>query len=168
MKFTRTIKTALSAAVVGILALGLVSTSAFASTTTTSFTVTAGLGNTCTVSATNMAFYTIPTTSASTATSTISVTCTNHDIYIVGLSAGFSTVETARFMEGVTTSNHLSYGLYSDSGHTLNWGTAAGQVPGVGNGSAQNLTVYGQITAAQAAAAPVDNYNDTITVTVTY
>jgi spore coat protein U-like protein len=71
-------------------------------------------------------------------------------------------------MSGVTPTNHLSYGLYSDIGHTTNWGTTNGQVTGTGTGAAVPITVYGQITAAQAAAAPVDNYSDTITVTVTY
>jgi spore coat protein U-like protein len=41
-------------------------------------------------------------------------------------------------------------------------------VLGTGNGAAQPLTVYGTITAAQALAAPVDTYSDTITVNVTY
>jgi spore coat protein U-like protein len=168
MTWSKTVMFVLSIAVIGFLALGLASTSAFASTTTTTFNVTAGIGNACTVSATNMNFYTIVTTVANTATSTITVNCTNHDVYEVGLGAGDSTVETARFMEGINTpTNHLTYALSSSVTMSPNWGqTTGGQVAGVGNGANQVLTVYGQIPIQTSPG--TDNYSDTITVTVTY
>jgi spore coat protein U-like protein len=117
-----------------------------------------------------MAFTTIPTTTASNATSSISVGCTLNDPYTVGLSAGDSGVETARYMEGKNASNKLYYALSSSSSMSPNWGITNGAQSGTGAGTSSPTVfqVYGQITAAQAAAAAVDNYTDTITVTVTY
>jgi spore coat protein U-like protein len=167
MKYSNVVKSALSAAALGFLALGLASTSAFAGTATTTFNVTATVANICTVSATTLAFGTVPATGAQN-TSTITVTCTPSDAYSVALTAGGGTSETARFMKGVTTNNHLSYALTETTYSGANWGTSAGAVTGTGNGAAQPLTVYGTITAAQALVAPVDTYSDTITVNVTF
>jgi spore coat protein U-like protein len=114
-----------------------------------------------------MAFGTLVAVANQT-TSTISVTCTTNDAYTVALSAGNSGVENARYMKGTGT-HQLPYALTSVSYAGSNWGTTAGAVAGTGTGLNQNLTVYGQITAAQALAAPVDaTYSDSITVTVTY
>jgi spore coat protein U-like protein len=115
-----------------------------------------------------MNFYTVVTTVANTATSTITVNCTNNDVYQVGLGAGDSGVETARYMKGINTpANHLTYGLYNNAGMTVNWGqTTGGQVAGVGNGANQVLTVYGNIPIQGSPG--TDNYSDTITVTLTY
>jgi spore coat protein U-like protein len=115
MKFTKTIKTALSIAIVGFLALGLTTTSAFASNVNTTFNVTATVANICSVSATTLAFGTVPAIGAQN-TSTITVTCTPSDSYSVALTAGDSGLETARFMKGTTLgTNHLSYALTSVS-----------------------------------------------------
>ena len=167
MKHLFSVKLAMSAALLGFLALGLAPVASASNTTITTFNVTATVANICSVTATNLAFGTVPATGAQN-TSTITVTCTPGDAYSVALSAGDSGVENGRFMKGVTSSNHLSYALTETSYTGANWGTTAGAVAGTGNGAAQPLNVYGTITAAQALAAPVDTYNDTITVTVTY
>jgi spore coat protein U-like protein len=62
----------------------------------------------------------------------------------------------------------LSYGLYSNSGYTTNWGQTIGTdtIAGTGNASAQAITVYGQVSSGQYVAPGA--YTDTITVTVTY
>jgi spore coat protein U-like protein len=119
-----------------------------------------------------MAFGTYASTAASSAQSTISVTCTNLTTYTLGLDPGIATgaTETARSMTGTTglgTGALLPYGLYSDAGHTSNWGNISGTwVGGTGNGSAQSLTVYGQVAAGHLV--PPGDYADTITATVTY
>jgi spore coat protein U-like protein len=61
----------------------------------------------------------------------------------------------------------LGYVLASSS-QGVNWGQTVGMdtVPGTGNGSAQSLSVYGQIPDGQYVAPGA--YSDTITVTVTY
>ena len=82
-------------------------------------------------------------------TSTISVTCTNSTTYNVGLNAGTATgaTVTTRKMTG-PGSNVLNYALYSNSGHTTNWGNTVGTntVAGTGTGLVQTLTVYGQLS----------------------
>ena len=170
MKALHTLKFTLTAAALGCLALGLASTPAAAATTaTTTFAVTATVEGTCTVTATAMAFGNYVPTTASTSTSSVSVTCTNGTTYNVGLDAGKATGATVgnRSMTG-PGSVLLNYVLTQDSAHTINWGDTVGTdtVTGTGNGSAQSITVYGQVAANQYVTA--NAYTDTITATVTY
>jgi spore coat protein U-like protein len=150
------------------LVLGLATKPAFAATATTTFGVTATVQSTCLVSATALAFGTY-TGALATSTSTVSVTCTNTTPYNVGLSAGLATgaTVTTRQMTG-PASALLNYAMFSNSTRTTNWGQTTGTdtVTGTGNGAAQALTVYGQVTAGQFVAPGA--YTDTITATVTY
>jgi spore coat protein U-like protein len=115
-----------------------------------------------------MAFKTVSAAQDTTADSTITITCTLNDKYTIGLGAGSSTVDTARTMKGTGT-NTLAYGLYSDSQRTVNWGQTIGEPSfSAGTGQSQTITIYGKVTAAQAAAAAADTYTDSITATVTY
>jgi spore coat protein U-like protein len=138
------------------------------STATTSFTVTATVAKDCSVSATNLAFgnYSGALINSS---STILVTCTNTTPYNVGLNAGLATGATVtnRSMTG-PGSALLRYSLFSNSGHTNNWGNTVGTntVGGTGNGTTQPLIVYGQVPAGQFATP--GSYADTIIATVTY
>lgn len=137
-------------------------------TATTTYSVTVIIAKACSVSATNLAFGTY-TRALIQATSTISVNCTNLTPYNVGLNAGAATGATVtnRSMTG-PGSALLKYQLFSNSGHTTNWGNTVGTdtVAGTGNGATQPLTVYGQIPALEFTAQ--GSYTDTITVTVTY
>jgi len=168
MKLSNTTKSALPAAVLGFLALVLAPTAAVAATATTTFGVSATVQATCVVSATAMSFGTY-TAAVANAASTVSVTCTNTTPYNVGLSAGLATgaTVTTRQMTG-PASALLGYALFSDAARTVNWGQTIGTdtVTGTGNGSAQALTVYGQVVAGQYVAP--GSYADTITATVTY
>lgn len=168
MKFVHVVKTSLSAAAIGFLALGPAA-SAYASTAvTTTFGVSATVQPTCTITATAMSFGNY-TGVVSNNTSSVTVVCTNTTTYNVGLSAGTTTgaTVTARKMAG-TGSNVLNYALFSDSNRTVNWGQTIGTdtVAGTGNGSSQVVTVYGQIVAGQYVTPGA--YSDTITATVTY
>ena len=168
MKLSSAVKFALPSAILGFLALGLAPPPADAATVTTSFAVSATVAPICSASATSLGFGTY-TGLVVSASSTVSVTCTNTTAYTVSLSAGLATgaTVTTRKMTG-PASALLAYALFRDAGHTLNWGVTAGTdtVAGTGNGSAQPITVYGQIPTAQYVAPGV--YADTITVTVTY
>ena len=143
---------------------------ALASTATSSMAVSATVVASCTVSASPMAFGTY-NNALLTSTATVSATCTNTTTYNVGLSVGTAsgaTVTTRSMFVSGTPAVLLNYSLYSNSGRTTNWGNTVGTdtVSGTGNGSAQVLTVYGQIPAGQLIAP--GSYTDTITATITY
>jgi spore coat protein U-like protein len=138
------------------------------STATTSFQVTVVIQAACTISANNLAFGNYSGLKIES-TSIISVNCTKASTYNVGLNAGLATGATVtnRSMTG-PASALLKYNLFSNSGYTTNWGNTVGTntVAGIGTGSAQSLTVYGQLPAAQFV--PTGSYTDTITATITY
>jgi len=165
MKRSKTVLSVLSIAVIGLLALGLTSTPAYATAVTTTFLVTANVQATCLISAATLPFGTYSGTQIQT-TSNISVTCTNATGYTVGLDLGANYSSTQRRMVGPST-NYLNYELFSDTLYSTTWGNAAGNwVSGTGNGAAQTLTVYGQLDGSQYP--KVGAYTDTITATITY
>lgn len=136
-------------------------------TATAQFSVTATIVKDCTVSATNLAFGNY-TGAVNISTSTVSVKCTSGTTYTVGLSAGMATGATVTTRQMQNGSALLKYGLFSNSGHTTNWGnsSATNWVSGTGNGASQPITVFGQIPATQYV--KPGSYADTITVSVTY
>lgn len=157
-----------TAALLAAATLGLHFSTAEAATATTTFQVTSNVQGTCLISASSLAFGTY-TGTQSDATSTISITCTNTTAYNVGLDVGTAigaTVST-RKMTGPGGAV-LEYALYSDSGHSTNWGNTIGTdtVSGTGTGSAQTLIVYGRVPASQYVTP--GSYVDTITATITY
>lgn len=143
---------------------------ASAATTSTNMTVTASVVGACNVSTTNLAFGTYNPTSATplAQTATITTICTNGAPYDIGLSAGTGSGATVTNRLMTSGANTLSYGLYSDAGHTTNWGDTVGTdtVALTGTGAGQGTTVYGQIPALYPAQAGA--YSDTVLVTVTY
>lgn len=104
------------------------------------------------------------------ATTTIAVQCTNSTPYDIGLDAGTTAggSTTTRKLLNTVTTDTVNYKLYSDSGHTTNWGNAVGTdtLHKTGNGASQISTVYGRIP-AQTTPIP-GTYADLVTVTVTY
>lgn len=169
MKFSNSMKSALLAAILGCLALGLTPTSAVAQTNpaTTTFTVSATVLKDCTVGATALSFGNY-TGALNSATSTVTVTCTNSTAYTVGLGPGLATGATVTTRQMQNGSNLLNYGLFSNGTWTTNWGntSATNWVTGTGTGAAQALTVYGQIPASQYVVPGA--YADTIAVSVAY
>ncbi|MGA3081139.1 MAG: spore coat U domain-containing protein [Terracidiphilus sp.] len=170
MMHSNVLKSALSAAVLGILALSLASTPAVgqADPATASFGVSATVLKDCIVSATALAFGNY-TGAVNSATSTVTVTCTNTTTYTVGLSAGLATGATVTTRQMQNGAALLNYGLFTNATWTTYWGNsniAPTWVSGTGNGAAQALTVYGQIPAGQYVTP--GSYTDTITATVTY
>ena len=147
-----------------------------AATATANMTVQLTVTATCTVSAATLDFGTTGLLATLiNATTTLSVTCTNTTPYSVGLDNGANFSSTRRMRQGAT-SNYIGYGLYTDSGRTNAWTTASSSTTcttanscalGTGNGSAQSITVYGQVPALGAAPTP-GSYTDTVTITVTY
>jgi spore coat protein U-like protein len=138
-----------------------------ASTATTTFTVSASVISSCSISASNMAFgnYSLAQLDA---TSTVTVTCTSGAVVKIGLNAGTGSGATVSARKMASGSNTLSYGLYSDSSRSVNWGNTPGTdtVNTTGTGSAQAFTVYGRVPANQTS--PIGTYSDTVTATVTF
>ena len=138
---------------------------AYAATATTTFTVTANVPNTCSISTTsNLAFGSYADAQIDAA-SAISVTCTSGGAYTVGLDNGNNYSAPNRRM--TNGSAFLNYELYKETGRTNRWGSSGGElVSGVGTGSAQALDVFGRLPASQGLIA--GSYTDTITATITY
>jgi spore coat protein U-like protein len=135
--------------------------------TTSYFTLTVTIVAACTISANPLSFGNY-SGAVLDSTTTLSVTCTDTTPYNVGLSAGTATGATVtnRMMTGPGGAT-LDYSLSSNSTHTTNWGNSTGSwVGGTGTGSAQTLTVYGQVPANQHDVS--GTYTDTIIATVNY
>jgi spore coat protein U-like protein len=153
------------------LAAGIYAAPSRAATDTTTFNVTATVIAACNVTATDLGFgnYDAASGTANDATSTVTVICSNGTTFDVALDAGTTAgaaVNARLLTDGTDT---LSYALYSDAGRTTLWGdntSGTSDVSGTGDGTNQNLTVYGRIPVSQYVTAGA--YSDTITVTVTY
>jgi spore coat protein U-like protein len=138
-----------------------------AASTTATMSNTATVAAYCTVSTGSLAFGTYTGAANATTSATVTATCTNTTSYNVALDKGTNgSTETARLMKASGSTATLSYGIYSDSGYTTNWGTSAGSQSGTGNGSAQTYTAYGKVPSGQFVTP--DSYTDTVTVTLTY
>jgi spore coat protein U-like protein len=138
------------------------------SSATASFTVTAVVPATCTISASTLSFgnYSGGLINAS---SVLTVTCTDLTTFNIGLNAGTATgaTVTTRRMTSPALAT-LNYVLFRDSARTLNWGNTVGTdtLISQGTGAAQMLGVFGQMAAGQSANPAV--YTDTIIATITY
>jgi spore coat protein U-like protein len=142
----------------------------------TSFVVSGTVAAACTVTAgPTLNLGSVPASATNiTGNNTVSVTCTATTPYYVGL-APLSTSSTtgAGTLKGTGTNTQtVPYQLRSTAGMTGTiWGNTATStsvgngVQGVGNGSAQSMTVYA--TVASADYTP-DTYTDTVTVYVNY
>lgn len=141
-----------------------------AATTSATFTVTADVQTTCNITAQNLNFggYTGLQLDSTT---TLTVTCSNGVPWTIGLSAGTSSGATVvtRKMSGPGT-DLLSYGLFEDASHSINWDNTGGvgvlAGTGAGTGTPQPQTVYGRIPAGQFVGPGA--YSDTITATLTF
>ncbi len=144
----------------------------FAATATSTMTNTVTISNNCTIAATGFTTTYDPVvanaSAAQNATATVTTTCTIGDSTTITLDQGANaaTGSTAaaplrRVKNGTT---YLSYGLYSDTGHTVTWSSTG--VSGTGTGLPIPLTIYAQLPAGQAGAA--GTYTDTVIATVTY
>lgn len=156
------------AVLMAALAVGATAAPGRAATATTTFQVTATVAATCLITATNLNFGTYSGVLADH-TSALTVTCTDDTPYNVGLDAGTApgATVTTRRMSGPGGA-HLGYTLSQDAAHTINWGKTVGTdtESGTGNGSAQVLTVFGQVAAGEFVRPGA--YVDTITATITF
>lgn len=141
---------------------------AMAGEDTDTFTVSATVLATCEVTANDLEFGDYDPVAAShlDAETTLSITCTSGTPYAVGLSLGDGGGASIanRFMEDGP--EQLAYVLYQNSGRTTLWGESSNTLAGVGDGAPDTIDVFGRVPMQQAA--PAGEYEDTITVTVTW
>jgi spore coat protein U-like protein len=140
-----------------------------AAQSTVPFTASASVVRGCAVTATTLDFGTYAAgTFAPTvlATSTISVTCALGDTFTIGLDDGSNASGAQRRMARLLAPiNYLNYNLYRDAARTQAWGDAGPtRASGIGTGTAQVFTVYGQLPGAQVVL--LGAYADTVTVVV--
>jgi spore coat protein U-like protein len=152
----------------GVLVIGLTpAVAGAATTTTTTFQVTANVQANCVISASPLAFGTY-TGAVNNTTAPLTITCTNTTPYNVGFDAGTASGATVSSRSMLNGTAKLNYKISKDSGNTTNWGNTVGTdtTTGTGTGSAQNVTVYGQIPAGQYVTP--GSYADTITASIIY
>jgi spore coat protein U-like protein len=142
----------------------------WATTATSSLSVSATVSTVCSLSTTPLAFGEVAlsgvTTGATPGTATITVNCTGGGAYTVALDSGLNNVAAARNLK--SGSNLLGYGLFTDLAHGTVWPVAPG-VAGTGSAAAQTLTVFGLIPAGQVLVSGSGTpYTDTVTVTLTF
>ena len=145
---------------------------AWAATTTTTFSVTATVVPTCSVSAAPLDFGTAipnPINLNVDAQSTITATCANGAPYTIALSAGSGLGASFASRRMASGPNLLVYSLYTDATRTVVWGNGGAGSSVVnrnGNGAAQQITVFGRIPTGQSV--PTGTYSDTIVVTLSF
>ncbi|WP_244850755.1 spore coat U domain-containing protein [Caballeronia sp. SL2Y3] len=161
------------AAVVAFVASAVlsVSPSLFAASKTATFQVTLTIQDDCSIAANPLDFGSTGVIANNIDQSTnVSVTCTTGTPYNVALDAGSPTGSTisARTLNNAANTGTVQYNLFRDSGRTQIWGQTVGSdtVSGVGNGSAQTISVFGRVPAQPTPAA--DTYMSTVTATVVF
>ncbi len=139
-------------------------------TSTSTFDVTLKIVANCVIAATPLDFGQTQgvLAAAVNVNTSLNVTCSNTTPYNVGLSAGtgVGSTGTTRYMSGTGGNTAtIQFNLFQAAGSTQ-WGNTQGTDThaGTGTGSAQTITVYGQVP-AQATPVP-DTYRSTITATV--
>jgi spore coat protein U-like protein len=158
-------------AVLGLLATGV----AFATTATSTMSVTATVSDNCVITAGTLAFgsYDPIVANASSplpGSTSLNVTCTSGANATVTLGQGSNadtdSTDAAPDRRMKAGSNYLKYSLTQDGGSTT-WGNTSGTgeaYPGIG--TAQALTVYGSVAAGQNV--PSGSYSDSVVATITF
>ncbi len=152
---------------------------AMAQTATSNLTVTATVGNVCTISSASISFGNYDPVTAHHGTTgidldgsgSVTTTCTNGLAATITLGQGLApatgSTPAAPLRQLANGANVIGYSLFRDSGRTTAWGNTSVTGLGVtGTGSALTSTIYGRIPRGQAAAAGI--YNDTVVATVSF
>ena len=149
-----------------LLALALLTaTSAQAETKTSSFQVGMDVTASCSLSASNLSFSSMPTgtTAGSDAAADILVSCSQGTAYQISLSQGSNFSGGRRMING---GSFINYELYSDPSRTNIWSTSQ-VLSFTGNGASQSHTIFGRVPAGQAVP-NTGSYADTIIATISY
>ena len=151
-------------------AAALSASPAFAATDTDDMLVTATVIDSCTVTASPMAFGTLTTLGSANidSSATIALACTPDAAYDVSLDSGLNAGggSQRQLVNGADATQRIDYDVYSNAARTTAWNTTA-TVTGTATGGVATLTAYGRIPAS-ATAVTAGSYSDSVTVTVTF
>jgi spore coat protein U-like protein len=147
--------TALSAIAGSILFYHASIAEAQATTSTAVLTVSASIASSCTITTTGLSFGTYASGAATTGSATITATCTNGTAYTIlfneasdGTTAGTYRIYSAGTVSA-TSSLFLEASFGSTSGFTSKITDTLNAITGTGNGSAQTITLYGNLASGQ-------------------
>lgn len=140
----------------------------FAVTTSGTLGVSATVAASCTVGGGTLSFgsYSPTSTSDLTANTSFSLQCVNGTSYSIKLNNGLNFASNRRMLNSQQSNTFLNYELYTSSNFSSVW-NSSNFISGIGNGNAENITVYGKIFANQNSAM-VGSYSDLVTITVTF
>lgn len=152
---------------------------ASAATATSSFTVTASVVASCTISTTGITFgnYDPVVTNATTpvdSNGTVTVACTSGASTTIGMGqgsnpTGSSTAAAPLRQMASGATNRVRYDIYQDSTHATVWGdvgTAAAETYNSTSKTATTLNIYGRIPSGQDVV--VGSYTDSVTATIQF
>lgn len=140
---------------------------------TGSLTVSAQVAPVCEIVTTApVAFGTLDPTSDNDTAGSVTWQCTTGTSTEIRLDGGaLGAVDGSARQMSDSGSNTLPYQLFTDGARTTEWLNTIGggvSVTGVGYLGGENLTVYGRVAQADAAAAVNASYSDTVTVTIIF
>lgn len=149
----------------------LAASPALAATASNTMPVSVNVINSCTVSATPMAFGTLTSVGGTDidTSANVNLVCTVGATYDVSMDFGTHAVAGQRYLQSATDATKtIPYGVFRDAGRLQGWGNTVGTT-GTGTASAglTTLTAYGRIPSS-AASVPAGAYTDTVTVTVQF
>jgi spore coat protein U-like protein len=154
-----------------IAGLTLLTGAAQAATATSTFQVQLAITAQCLINSTStidFGTHGVIQTNLDAAAVDLKIQCTNTTTYNIGLDAGANGGTTTTRLMSAGSSDTVQYKLFSDIGHTTNWGNTIGTdtQSSTGTGAEQTFQIYGRVP-IQSTGAP-GSYTDTVTVTVTY
>jgi spore coat protein U-like protein len=152
---------------VGVAAAAGLATAGSAATANANLGVSASVAATCAITTSAVAFGAYSGTQID-ATGTVTANCVIGTPWNIGLGAGTGTGATVSNRKMTSGANTLPYALYSDAGHSQNWGNTIGTdtLTGTGTGGTDGHTVYGRIATGSVPAA--GSYTDTVVATITF
>ncbi len=159
----------------GALVLAFVATApAFAGSDSSSFTVSATVVESCSISSAALAFgnYDALSGTALDAEGSVTVTCSNGSSGWIGLDQGLNaatgSTDAVPLRQMASGTERLRYDLYSDSSRSVVWGNTSGS--GVAHTATDTnpvtVDIFGRVPISQGSL--VGSYSDTVTATINF
>jgi spore coat protein U-like protein len=159
-----------------LLSLLLLPSAALAGSSSTSLSVSALIGNNCTISTSAVAFGSYDPVSANVSanldgTGSVTITCTTLSTPTIGLNTGQHAANASGTTRAMTdgSSHYMSYELYQDTTRLLLWSNSGAGLYDAGLtllSTPRTFTVYGRVPGGQVL--PAGSYGDSVTATVNF